>query len=188
MKSELDIFEHPEILYEMSNLSQEETGLDFMVWASPKGGAKHSARIKVTHPPFGKNPIAVYSISPFEFVAGEEWLSAKQVNTLSDWVEINYQTLIDFWNDKITMDLEFHSKIKGVNDVPPFDKREAVISLRAIAPKVKMIQWKDGEYHLIFDYLPSLQKIIDRFVYLGFKQRLNLHKTPIENAVILWTI
>ncbi len=182
----MELFENPEILYEMSNLSPDETGLDFMVWASPKGGAKHSARIKVTHPPYGKHPIAVFSISPFEFVTGDNWLTGKQIDTLKIWVEINHQTLIDFWNDKITMDLEFHSKIKGVNDVPPFDKREAIVSLRAIAPKVKMIQWKDGEYHLIFDYLPSLQKIMEQFIHLGFKQSIKLHKTPIENAIILW--
>ncbi len=53
-----------EVTFEMSNLSPRETGLDFVVFVSPRM-ASHAARIKVTLPPWGSktggglHPIAV---------------------------------------------------------------------------------------------------------------------------------
>lgn len=87
----------PQPLYEMASLPPHQTGLPFAVWVSPRGGAKHDARIKVTTPPYGSHPEAVYQIRPFGFVEGQRWLSSQQEQELEAWVALNEAPLVDFW-------------------------------------------------------------------------------------------
>jgi len=176
-----------DLLFEMSNLESEETGLPFDVFASPRGNAKHDIRIKVTILPWQSHPIAVYGVRPCEFIEGTDWLNPKQESDLKLWVNLNLQTLIDFWNNKIIGDKEFRSKLVGINDAPPADWKSAVGALRILAPKVKMIQWKNNTYHLIFDaFIPSIEKINKRFTDGGFTHPLNVSITPINDAIDLW--
>ena len=174
-------------LGEMTTLRPEETGLDFVVFASPKGGEKHSARIKVTLPPWGSKPEAIYSLQPFEFVEGTRWLSKRQERALQALVDLNLNTLINFWEGRIIYDDELHSKIVGINDAPPANRKEAIAVLRVIAPKVKKIQWGSGQYHLIFDHMPSQEKLSKRFGEAGYTQPLVIHNEEQPNTITLWT-
>ena len=100
-----------DILFEMSNLHPKETGLSFAVFVSPRGGSRHSARIKATLPPWGLKPEAIYSITPFQLVEGEDWLSRSQVAALSLWIEKNREILVDFWEGRILYDFEVREKL-----------------------------------------------------------------------------
>jgi hypothetical protein len=64
--------------YEMANLFPRTTGLPLTVWVSPRGRARHAARIKVSLTP-----------SPADFAL------------VSRWISLNEEALIEFWNEAI---------------------------------------------------------------------------------------
>ena len=97
-----------EMTFEMSNLSPRETGLDFVVFVSPRM-ASHAARIKVTQPPWGSKPAAVYTLSPFGFAAGETWLSTHQEDQLRLWVETNLSALLAYLRGDILYDQDLRA-------------------------------------------------------------------------------
>jgi hypothetical protein len=173
-------------LYEMANLNPKETGLDFVVWLSPRD-ASHDARIKVTLMPWGAHPLAIYTVRPFAFVEGQNWLSSTQEVRLHQWVDLNIQTIIDFWYQRINYDDEMREKIVGLDNAPPGNYKQAVAVLRVIAPKVAAISWHDGVYHLTFNrYKPSAEKIKNRFQEQGYTQPVVLNTKETENGVVLW--
>ena len=89
-------------LYEMANLFPRTTGLPMVVWASPRGRARHDARIKVSLAP-GRMDIghtAVVGIRPSpRLIEGD--LPSADVALVSRWVTLNEAALIDFWNETI---------------------------------------------------------------------------------------
>ena len=99
-----------EMTFEMSNLSPRETGLDFAVFVSPKM-ASHAARIKVTQPPWGSKPEAVYTLVPFGFAAGTAWLAKHQEDGLRAWVEANLAVLLAYWDGDILYDQDLRAKL-----------------------------------------------------------------------------
>ena len=102
-----------EVTFEMSNLSPRETGLDFVVFVSPRM-ASHAARIKVTLPPWGSKPEAVYTLSPFGLVAGEPWLAKHQEDRLRFWVDANLAVLLAFWDGDILYDEDLRARLVTV--------------------------------------------------------------------------
>ncbi len=89
-------------LFEMANLFPRTTGLPMTVWVSPRGGARHDARIKVSLTP-GKMDItntAVVAIRPLpRLVAGD--LSTEDFDAVARWIIANQAALIDFWDESI---------------------------------------------------------------------------------------
>jgi len=89
-------------LFEMANLFPRTTGLPMTVWVSPRGGARHDARIKVSLTP-GKMDItntAVVAIRPLpRLVAGD--LSTEDFDAVARWITANQAALIDFWDESI---------------------------------------------------------------------------------------
>jgi hypothetical protein len=89
-------------LYEMANLFPRTTGLPMTVWVSPRGRARHDARIKVSLTP-GKMDIghtAVVGIRPSpRLIEGK--LAATDVELVSQWIKLNEAALLDFWNETI---------------------------------------------------------------------------------------
>jgi hypothetical protein len=174
--------------FEMADFGSDETGLPFAVWTSPRN-ASHAARIKVTNPPWGSNPEAVYTIEPFQFAGGWNWLSAQQTEDLSSWVRLNAKALMDFWDGRIPYDRQLRKRLVAIGDAPPTDHEAAVIGLRASASKVGSIRWFRGAYHLTFDrHLPTLEKVSDRFAELGFTQPIRLHRAEPNEGIVLWPI
>ena len=98
------------VTVEMSNLSPRETGLDFVVFVSPRM-ASHAACIEVTLPPWGSKPEAVYTLTPFGVAAGEPWLSRHQEELLRAWVELNLAALLAFWDGAILYDEDLRAKL-----------------------------------------------------------------------------
>ena len=99
-----------EVTFAMSNLSPRETGLDFAVFVSPRM-ASHAARIKVTQPPWGSTPAAVYTLSPFGLVAGEPWLAKHQEDRLRVWAELDLAALLAYRDGDILYDEGLRAKL-----------------------------------------------------------------------------
>ena len=89
-------------LYEMANLFPRTTGLPMTVWVSPRGRARHDARIKVSLMP-GRMDIghtAVVGIRPSPRLI-EGRLASADLDLVSRWIALNEEALIDFWNEAI---------------------------------------------------------------------------------------
>ena len=87
--------------YRMTNLYPRHTGLPMTVWVSPRGRARHYARIKVCLVHGDRMVVddtAVVAIAPEpRVVAGE--LSAADREQVFAWVRLNAEALRDFWED-----------------------------------------------------------------------------------------
>lgn len=88
--------------YEMANLRPQTTGLPFVVWISQRAGARHDVRVKVAHSPRLKDPsdMGTYAVRPFRHVEGPPLASAEE-DLLRRWIELNQQSLVDFWDGQI---------------------------------------------------------------------------------------
>ena len=174
-------------LFEMSNLAPEETGLPFTVFVSPRGGAPHGPRVKVTIPPWGAHPEGVYSIEPVECIAGVDWLSAHQKGLLQAWIGLNKLLIEDFWEGRIHYDRELRAKLLPIGDAPPGNSLQAVATFRAITPKVQSIRWHEGSYVLTFNrYTPSAEKVRSRFSELGYEQQVAVGTVAPAEGIVLW--
>ncbi len=89
-------------LYEMANLFPRTTGLPLTAWVSPRGRARHTARIKVSLSP-GRMDIghtAVVGIRPGpRLIDGD--LAPADFELVSQWIRLNETALMDFWNETI---------------------------------------------------------------------------------------
>lgn len=84
--------------YEMANVRPERTGLPFVVYISEKGNARHSARVKVGAR--ADDLLASVSVVPeVELKAGD--LSPKNLNLLTQWIEINRDVIMGYWDGTI---------------------------------------------------------------------------------------
>jgi hypothetical protein len=89
-------------LYETANLFPRTTGLPMTVWVSPRGRARHDARIKVSLTP-GRMDIghtAVVGIRPSPRLI-EGRLASGELDLVVQWIKLNEDVLMDFWNETI---------------------------------------------------------------------------------------
>ena len=93
-------------LFEMSNISREESGLPVRIWVSSKMSAaeRHGPRVKVELPGQGSPtiPVLLKMDITSEDVVGYEKLPAKGLNPLRNFINLNYDILIQYWNDEIS--------------------------------------------------------------------------------------
>ena len=106
LASESVAADESEDIFFMTNLSPRMTGLPMAIWASPRGSAGHDVRIKVnmSHGRLMKiDNTAVVAVRPSpRLVAGR--LSAADQRLVAEWIDLNAQALIDFWDDKLDTD------------------------------------------------------------------------------------
>src|ERR1039457_554752 len=89
-------------LFEMANISPKRTGLPFVVWISPKAGAPHDVRVKVSKgPKVHSSELVPVTIRPDGHVDGSGNLSAHDLALLRKWVELNRDVLIKYWDGDI---------------------------------------------------------------------------------------
>jgi hypothetical protein len=95
-----------ELLEEMGSYEKRDTGIDNVVYISPRGRTRHAARIKVAiDPPDSFNPgpgtkqasIAIHDGS----VTGEQ-VPPGLYQQLRDFIDLNRQTLLDYWDYRIS--------------------------------------------------------------------------------------
>lgn len=88
-------------LDEMANLVPEDTGLPYVIWLGEVGG-QHGPRIKVsnTRGKMNSNSCFVMSVSKTPQVLTPKSCKLKQheVDDISDWIQLNYDKLMELWN------------------------------------------------------------------------------------------
>jgi hypothetical protein len=90
-------------LFTMTNLYPRRTGLPMTVWVSPRGHARHAARIKVNMAHGARMTIgntAVVRLQPMPRVMAGQ-LSAEDQVAVFRWIAMNEQALLDHWNGLI---------------------------------------------------------------------------------------
>lgn len=91
-----------EALFEMSNLTAEDTGLPFVVFVSVKGGAKHDVRVKVG-PSIKARPELMVSVAIRPQVRDlSNSISSRNMALLRQWIALNQQTIIDYWDGRLS--------------------------------------------------------------------------------------
>ncbi len=89
-------------LFEMGNISPKRTGLPFVVWISPKAGASHDVRVKVSKGPtvHGADLVPV-AIRPDVHVVSGGKMTVHDLALLKKWVEVNYGVIVKYWDGDI---------------------------------------------------------------------------------------
>jgi hypothetical protein len=90
-------------LYEMANLFPEDTGVPVTVWVSPRGRARHAARIKVCRGPGNRmvpSNTAVVAIEPEPGLV-EGRLPDDYLRPVVQGVALNRDALLAHWNGEI---------------------------------------------------------------------------------------
>ena len=102
-----------DVLFEMANLISKYTGLEYIVWVSVRSNReKHGPRIKVKI----QNVFIPVTISDEPKVAVSTNLRIPEFRNLQEWIILNKDLLLEYWNCDGKMDLqELLSKIKKVN-------------------------------------------------------------------------
>lgn len=91
-------------LYLMASLHPRDTGLPRIVWASPRGGARRDARLKVSAAPGDRlhlegGPVIGLRPEP-RLLHGE--LDAPELRVICSWAALNMDVLIDYGEDRAT--------------------------------------------------------------------------------------
>jgi hypothetical protein len=107
-------------LYEMANLFPHTTGLPMTVWVSPRGRARHDARIKVCLTPGPRMDVtntAVVGLRPRpRLIKGR--LPSHALDLVAQWITLNELVLLDFWNGAIdTVELATRLRRLGAESI-----------------------------------------------------------------------
>ena len=88
-------------LFEMANLRPERTGLPFVVFISQKGGARHDLRVKVARgAKVRASEMVTVAVRPnVRVIRGG--LDPDDLARLAEWIELNRDVLIDYWDGNI---------------------------------------------------------------------------------------
>jgi hypothetical protein len=89
-------------LFLMANLSPRMTGLPFVAWISPRGGARHDVQVKVSSDPRA-NPdeMVTVAIRPvIRLVEGD--MPGSEFSLLCRWITLNQDILSRYWDGDIT--------------------------------------------------------------------------------------
>ena len=89
-------------LFEMANLSPKRTGLPFVVWISPQAGAQHDVRVKVSRGPrVHSSELMSVALRPDVRVVGGGKLSGHELSLLREWIELNLDVILKYWEGEI---------------------------------------------------------------------------------------
>lgn len=107
-----------EDLFLISNLSPKQTGLPFVVWVSPKGGARHDVRIKISRGPQSK-PKEFITVTVLPDVreigsARKNHLTAKELELIRQWGELNQDVLVRFWDGDIEYTADMLAVLRAI--------------------------------------------------------------------------
>jgi len=90
-----------DLFFDIANIYPKHTGLPFVVWISVKGGARHDARVKVSlHPRAQPDELISVAIRP-EIRVVEGSMSQEHLAALAEWIELNREMLLNYWNGDI---------------------------------------------------------------------------------------
>ncbi len=94
----------PNDAFEKASLHPRDTGLPITIWVSPRGRARHDARIKVCLTPGDRmdaGNTAGVAIRPRpRLISGK--LTARDFELVAGWIARNAEVLIDYWNGTLS--------------------------------------------------------------------------------------
>jgi hypothetical protein len=100
--------------FEMANLRPERTGLPFVVFISQSGGARHDVRIRVARAARVRSSEMIsVAIRPSVRVVRER-PDAHDLDLLTQWIDLNRDILIDYWNGIIEYTEDAMNAIKSI--------------------------------------------------------------------------
>jgi len=99
-------------------LSPRLTGLPFVVWISPRGNAQHAVRVKVSlRPKMVPSEMASVTVEPpIKEIGDARQLSAQQLKLLREWIDLNRDVIVKFWNGEIEYSDEAIAALKPIRD------------------------------------------------------------------------
>ena len=90
-----------DVFFDAANLYPKHTGLPFVVWISVRAGARHDARAKVSLDPKAQpDELVSVAIRP-EVRVVEGTMSQEHLRALAEWIELNREMLLQYWNGDI---------------------------------------------------------------------------------------
>ena len=90
-------------LFEMANLFPRTTGLPMTIWVSPRGNARHDARVKVNMTHGDQMNIAntaVVGVRPTPHVIAGH-LSLDDERVVFEWISLNAAAIVEYWDGRI---------------------------------------------------------------------------------------
>lgn len=103
--------------YKFASLFPRDTGLPMTVWVSPRGRARHDARVKVclTHGDrMDATNLAAVAIRPVpRIVSGQ--LMTRDFALVSSWIALNEATLIGYWDGTLST-IELAGRLRRLPD------------------------------------------------------------------------
>jgi hypothetical protein len=104
--------------FEMANLRPERTGLPLVVFISQRGGARRDIRVKVARiPRVRPSEIVTVALRPsVRVVRGR--LDPHDLALLRQWIDLNEQLLIDYWNGVIGYTEDALSALRPIQPAP----------------------------------------------------------------------
>jgi hypothetical protein len=104
--------------YEIANLWPERTGLPFVVFISQRSGARHDVRVKVARVPRVRpSEMVTVALRPSVRVARGR-LHPHDLAVLRQWIELNEQVLIDYWNGVIGYTEDALNPLRPIEPAP----------------------------------------------------------------------
>ena len=107
--------QNEESFFFMANLHPKRTGLPFVIWISEQSGREgHDVRVKVSLGPRMKatDPLISVGLRPQTHIV-EGKMNAAQFGLLKQWIELNREILIAYWEGRLDTG-DFIEKIKKV--------------------------------------------------------------------------
>lgn len=106
-----------EQLWEMARVKPADSGLSWIIFVSSREYAKqrHWARVKVSNIPgkFANDDNFVVSIDKQPAVLeGTPRMSKSELKDIFDWIKLNYDVLLKYWNEEFVSDAELYSKLR----------------------------------------------------------------------------
>jgi hypothetical protein len=105
-------------IMEMARIKEADSGIPVVIYVSTKQSVKehHGPRIKVSNiKTFSDSDNFAIDISKNPSpIAGKVKLKNSEVDDICDWIKLNYEPLMKYWNDEYTSDAIFFTEIKSL--------------------------------------------------------------------------
>jgi hypothetical protein len=106
-------------LFLMANLSPLFTGLPFVVWISARGHARHDIGVKISRGSKATpEKLISLALRPQLRVIGRDKLAADELEQLRQWVTLNWDTLLAYWNGEMFTEQAI-AQLKPITVVQP---------------------------------------------------------------------
>ena len=93
--------------WSMAKLLPSETGLPMAVWLTENDGYRHDVRVKVSTIHSGRgswrHDATSVALRPRLREIGRRRLTSEDLQRVSQWIELNRDTIIDYWDGKLSL-------------------------------------------------------------------------------------